>query len=283
MNIDLEPTIRRFLAQALAEDLGDHGDITSKAIFKKADSGRAVIESKAEGVLSGAVLVPSLFAMIDPAITCTSVLKDGGRLSRGTIIARVEGPLRGILAGERTILNVLQRLSGIATLTAKMVTAIGAHKARLLDTRKTTPGMRCLEKQAVMDGGGSNHRFGLFDMVLIKDTHVAAAGGVAEAIRRVRTARRNAPQVKMEVEVQTEAQFAEALAEKPDRIMLDNMSTAQMKRCVQEAAGSGIGLEASGNVTLETIGAVAATGVNFISVGFITHSAPALDIHLVIE
>jgi nicotinate-nucleotide pyrophosphorylase (carboxylating) len=221
--------------------------------------------------------------MVDNAIVCRPECEDGSRLSRGTVIARLEGPVRGVLAGERVILNILQRLSGVATLTARMAAAIGAHPARLLDTRKTTPGMRSLEKKAVRDGGGTNHRFGLFDMVLIKDTHVKAAGGVGEAIRRVRKARQGLPVVKIEAEVQSEVEFREALGEKPDIIMLDNMDCAAMAACVRQARGSGVLLEASGNVTLETIGAVAATGVDFISTGSVTHSAPALDIHLVIE
>ncbi len=279
----LELSVRQFLQHALDEDLGTGGDITSQAIFGADDLCRARIASKASGVLSGASLISSLFGLVDNRIACSEVLSDGSRLSAGTVIARLAGPVRGVLAGERVMLNILQRLSGVATMSARMVEAMKPHRATLLDTRKTTPGMRALEKKAVVDGGGSNHRFGLFDMVLIKDTHVKAVGGVGEAIRRVRATRPGMPAVKIEAEVQDEEQFHEALAEKPDIIMLDNMSCERIAACVAEARGSGVLLEASGNVSLETIGAVAATGVDFVSVGSVTHSAPALDIHLVIE
>lgn len=278
------PSTLDLLRAALAEDLGGAGDITSNAIFASSVRAQARIAAKADGVLSGGVLVEPLFAMIDAGVRVRVLVRDGARVTPRTVIAELDGPIRAILAGERTILNLLQRLSGVATMTAKMVTAMGDTRCRLLDTRKTIPTLRALEKQAVLDGGGCNHRFGLFDMVLIKDTHVAAAGGPGEAVRRVRSARAGMAPVKIEVEVQTAAQFDEALAERPERIMLDNMTPDLMKACVAKARASGVAveLEASGNVSLDTVASVAATGVDFVSAGCLTHSAPALDIHLVI-
>ncbi len=278
-----ERLIDELLDRALAEDLGAAGDVTSTSIFGADDCAAARIQSKAKGVLSGAYLVEPLFARLDGRIRVQLHTQDGGRLDVGSSIADIRGPIRAILAGERTILNLLQRLSGIATLTSRCVAAIGPYPARLLDTRKTTPGLRAFEKLAVRHGGGGNHRFGLYDMVLIKDTHVAAAGGVAPAIRRVR-ASGAATGLKVEVEVQSEEEFMAAAAERPDRIMLDNMDAESIARCVARARSQahGVELEASGNVTLESVRAIAETGVDCISAGCITHSAPALDIHLVI-
>jgi nicotinate-nucleotide pyrophosphorylase (carboxylating) len=191
--------------------------------------------------------------------------------------------VRAILSGERTVLNFLQRLSGIATLTARLVAAMGESPARLLDTRKTTPTLRALEKKAVRDGGGHNHRFGLFDMVLIKDTHVRAAGGVRAALQGVRNTLGPENRLEIEVEVQSREEFIEAVAERPDRIMLDNMGPADMRVCVEHVRSHALNIEveASGRVSEETIAEVARTGVDYISVGSITHSAPALDIHMV--
>ena len=210
---------------------------------------------------------------------------DGDHLVDGTVICRLKGPVLGILSGERTALNFLQRLSGIATLSARYASAIAHTGAHLLDTRKTTPGLRLLEKAAVRHGGGLNHRIGLYDMVLIKDTHIKRAGGVAAAIRKAMEWRGDHNTVKIEVEVQSIEECVEALALGPDRIMLDNMCLDDMRRCVEMTRQSGakIELEASGGITLETIGSVAETGVDFISCGALTHSAPSIDIHLVIE
>ncbi len=272
------------LAEDLGKDLGKDGDCTSKAIFSASETGRAVIQSKEQGILSGAYLMQPLFCRIDPSLSLTELADDGTPLSPGAEICRLQGPVRSILAGERTALNFLQRLSGIATLSARYAAAIRHTKARLLDTRKTTPCLRLLEKRAVRHGGGMNHRSGLFDMMLIKDTHCKQCGGVTAALTKALRARGTAKEPKIEVEVRNAAEFAEALALRPDRIMLDNMSVSDMRGCVEKmplACGIHIELEASGNISLDTIAAVAETGVDFISCGAITHSAPALDIHLI--
>jgi nicotinate-nucleotide pyrophosphorylase (carboxylating) len=276
--------IDELLGRVLAEDLGVAGDVTSTSIFGADDCAVARIQSKAKGVLSGAYLVEPLFARLDSRLCVQLRAQDGDALDVGSPIADVHGPIRAILAGERTALNLLRHLSGVATLTARMVATMGPGRVRLLDTRKTTPGLRAFEKLAVVHGGGVNHRFGLFDMVLIKGTHVKAAGGLAQAIRRARASQSVPAGMKIEVEVQSPAQCEEALAERPDIIMLDNMDVPAMRECVERVrrASASVELEASGNITLETIGAVAQTGVDYISVGALTHSAPALDIHLVI-
>jgi nicotinate-nucleotide pyrophosphorylase (carboxylating) len=271
---------------ALAEDLDARGDITSKALFDGAATGRAVIKSKESGVLSGGYLLEPVFHANDHSITVELLLSDGGSLEPGTRICTIRGPLLGILSGERIALNFLQRLSGIATMTAALARRIAHTKARILDTRKTTPMLRALEKRAVLDGGGLNHRFGLFDMVLIKDTHVKAMGGVGPALVKARSciAGFDRP-VKIEIEVQTWEEFLEALSLAPDRIMFDNMNLQLLAACVERArvASPSMELEASGGITAETIASVAETGVDFISVGAITHSVKALDIHLIIE
>ena len=243
-----------------------------------------MIRSKNAGILSGAYLIKPIFNKIHPDIQIILSCTDGTFLEPGMIIAQLEGPVNGILAGERTVLNFLQRLSGIATLTSRYVAAIAHTQARLLDTRKTTPGLRYCEKMAVVHGGGTNHRIGLFDMILIKDTHVKRSGGVAQALTRALAYRGTNLSLKIEIEVQSIGEFDQALEFNPDRIMLDNMSIEQMKQCVEilHKKGKAIELEASGNITLSTIGTVAETGVDFISSGSITHSAPALDIHLTV-
>jgi nicotinate-nucleotide pyrophosphorylase (carboxylating) len=270
--------------RALAEDLGKAGDITSRAIFSNDDMAKAVIKSNASGVLSGVYLLEPLFSRIDTGIAINFLLKNGDPLLRDAIICRLEGPVEGILCGERIALNFLQRLSGIATLTARYVSAIAHTGATLLDTRKTAPGLRPLEKRAVFHGGGMNHRQGLYDMILIKDTHVKRAGGVTPALKKAFASRGGSRSPAIEVEVQSIAEFEEALVMAPDRIMLDNMSIPDRQACVDKkiASGAAVELEASGSITLESIAAVAETGVDFISCGAITHSAPALDIHLVI-
>jgi nicotinate-nucleotide pyrophosphorylase (carboxylating) len=271
---------------AIAEDFGKNGDITSCAIFDEKTRGRAVIKSKDSGVLSGAYLLKPIFFALSPSLVVDRVLDDGSRLEPGSRICALNGPLRGILGGERIALNFLQRLSGIATSTAFCAGLISHTKTRLLDTRKTTPLLRLLEKRAVLHGGGFNHRFGLFDMVLIKDTHIKAAVGPAAAIAKARSfvslSRTN---TKIECEVQTWEEFLEAVKMAPNRIMLDNMNLSLLEKCVTYARGSSmsIELEASGNITPDTIARVAETGVDFISMGCLTHSVKALDIHLVIE
>jgi nicotinate-nucleotide pyrophosphorylase (carboxylating) len=277
--------INRIVKDALTEDLGDQGDVTSQSIFCDSDNASAVIRSKGNGILSGTYLIEPILTFLQSSVSIELLCKDGCVLEPGTIIARLNGPVRDILAAERTILNFLQRLSGIATATSKYTAAIAHTSTRLLDTRKTTPGLRYLEKLAVVHGGGHNHRIGLFDMILIKDTHVKRSGGVAPALQRAVDFRtRKNLGIKIEVEVQSIDEFKTAIEYRPDRIMLDNMTVEQMRECVHivKDKAPGIEIEASGNITLSSIVAVAETGVDFISSGSITHSAPSLDIHLLI-
>ncbi len=278
-------SMEAIVKQALSEDMGSAGDVTSTAVFDKDQMGRAVIKSKDTGVLSGEFLLEPVFHGLDPSVEIVKCLRDGAALAPGAEICLLSGPLRSICGAERVALNFLQRLSGIATATARLAGLIAHTRARLLDTRKTTPLLRVLEKRAVVHGGGMNHRFGLFDMALIKDTHVKAAGGVAKALTKVRAhvAGMEKP-VRIEAEVQTWDELLEALPLKPDRIMLDNMPVEVMAACVQRARSfePRIELEASGNVNERSIVKIAETGVDFISVGAITHSVTALDIHLVI-
>jgi nicotinate-nucleotide pyrophosphorylase (carboxylating) len=286
------------LASALAEDLGEEGDITTSAIFDADDTGEALIRCKGKGVLSGITLVAPLFELVDRylashissstvALPVTSVelyCGNGDTVEPGKAVCRVRGAVRSILAGERTILNLIQRLSGIATFTSAMVRELSGSggNTRLLDTRKTVPGMRALEKAAVRHGGGVNHRFGLYDMVLIKDTHVRRAGGVEAALTKALAWRGDSATPLIEIETQSIEEFTVAMRLKPDRIMLDNMSPKEIEICVDErdASGLNIELEASGNITLGILSAIAATNVDYISCGAITHSAPALDFHL---
>ncbi|MBN1128695.1 MAG: carboxylating nicotinate-nucleotide diphosphorylase [Chitinispirillaceae bacterium] len=282
-NAQFQKQLSTLLDRALAEDLGKAGDITSNALFSRKERAGAVIRSKEAGVLSGAYLLAPLYAKIDPSLSVSVLLADGAVLAPGADICRLNGSVRSILAGERVALNFLQRLSGIATLTARYAAAIRHTKAKLLDTRKTTPGLRPLEKLAVRHGGGENHRAGLFDMVLIKGTHVKRCGGVTAALKKAMASRGKAQEPKIEIEVQNAAEFEEALALRPDRIMLDNMSAEGMRGCVEKmlACGMRVELEASGNISPDNAAEVAETGVDFISCGAITHSAKALDIHLI--
>jgi nicotinate-nucleotide pyrophosphorylase (carboxylating) len=278
---DEQQAIDFLLEHALKEDLGAEGDVTSAALFGPADHASAVIRSKADGILSGIYLLGPLYSKLSAGINVTPCIPDGGALEPGAEIARLHGPIVPILAGERTALNFLQRLSGIATATARMAAAISHTRARLLDTRKTTSLLRLLEKKAVVHGGGANHRFGLFDMVLIKNTHVDACGGPSAAVKKARGSPRSQGLL-IEVEVRTVEEFLDAVSAGPDRIMFDNMTVNDIKSCVSVARSRSLAveLEASGNVTLETIAAIAETGVDFISCGAITHSAGSLDIHL---
>jgi nicotinate-nucleotide pyrophosphorylase (carboxylating) len=287
----IDDNIINILKSALAEDLGSAGDITTQAIFNDMDIGEAVIRSKETGVLSGAALIAPLFGLVDgylpqPPEVPTAVelfCKDGQVIESGKNICKIRGPVRSILSGERTILNLLQSLSGIATATSRMIEVLKGSKTRLLDTRKTTPCMRALEKAAVRHGGGGNHRFGLYDKVLIKDTHVKRAGGVKPALERALAWRGRKKEPLIEIEVQTPAEFFEALPLEPDRIMLDNMGTHEIAACVRgrNASGLNVELEASGGISVSSLAAIAATDVDFVSSGAITHSAPVLDIHLV--
>jgi nicotinate-nucleotide pyrophosphorylase (carboxylating) len=264
---------------ALAEDVGA-GDVTTLATVPADARARATMLAKAEGVISGLGAAGFVFCRVDPAVAFTPLVGDGTRVGMRTPIAEVAGPARGLLTAERVALNLVQRLSGVATATASYVEAVAGTKARIVDTRKTTPGMRLLEKQAVRDGGGHNHRVGLADGVLIKDNHLAAIGGPDRVTRAVRKARAYAPHtLRIEVEVTTLAEVEQAVAAGADVILLDNMDVPAMRRAVELVAGRAL-LEASGGVTLATVRAIAETGVDLISVGALTHSAPALDISL---
>ncbi len=269
----VEPIVR----QALIEDLGRAGDITTDAIAPADRIARAVMASRQEGVVAGLEAAALAFRLIDPVIAFTAVVSDGARVARGETVAKIEGPARGVLSAERVALNFVSRLSGIASATARFVAAVAHTKARIVCTRKTTPLLRSLEKYAVRAGGGANHRFGLDDAALIKDNHVAIAGGVTEAIRRVRG--HVGHLVKIEVEVDTLVQLEEALGAGVDAVLLDNMSLDDLRRAVKMIGGRAIS-EASGRVSLETAPAIAETGVDLISVGWLTHSAPILDIGL---
>jgi len=266
------------IAAALAEDLGT-GDVTADATIDARASAQAVILAKQDLVLAGIDVARAVFAHLDPGIQFSANAKDGDRVSSGTVIANLTGNTRALLAGERVALNLLQHLSGIATLTAKYVEKVRGLKAEVLDTRKTLPGLRQLEKYAVRMGGGKNHRMGLYDMVLIKDNHIKAAGSITNAIA---SARSKAGTLKIEVETTSLDEVREALAAHADIIMLDNMSVALMREAVALVAGRAR-IEASGNVTQDTIRAIAETGVDCISSGSLTHSAPAADISMKIQ
>lgn len=280
-----ESVIKSIITNALTEDLSTFGDITSLSIFNSEDQAEAIIRSKEAGVLSGVSLIEPVFSTIDSSVTFEIFKKDGDPVAPMEEICRVKGPIIAILSGERLILNLMQRMSGVATATAHLVSLMGDTKTKLLDTRKTTPNLRLLEKEAVAHGGGTNHRFGLYDMIMAKDTHVKAAGGPDKAVQRAKAwVAESGRDVKIEVEVQSLEEFELALSEAPDRIMLDNMSCEDMSAAVRRRndVNQSVELEASGNVTEKTISEIAKTEVNFISVGAITHSVKALDIHLVL-
>ena len=268
--------IRPLVDLALAEDLGRGGDITA-SLIPPDDRMSCVFAARKAGVVAGIAGARLAILALDPSARFDAVLEDGAALAPGAVIARVEAQARALLSAERTALNLLGRLSGIATLTAAYVAQVAGTRAIIVDTRKTTPGLRALEKYAVRCGGGVNHRFGLDDAILIKDNHVAACGGVTAALTRARAAAGHLTPI--EVEVDTLIQFDEALAFAPDVIMLDNFSLADMAEAVRRCAGR-VRLEASGGVSLETVRAIALTGVDAISVGALTHSAPVLDIGL---
>ncbi len=269
----IEPLVR----EALLEDLGRAGDLTTDAIVPRDFETRTVMAARQDGVVAGLDLAALAFRLIDPAIRFEPIIEDGAAVAPGARVALVEGPARGVLTAERVALNFVSRMSGVASATAKLAAAVRPTKAQIVCTRKTTPLMRAIEKYAVRAGGGSNHRFGLDDAVLIKDNHVAVAGSVAEAIRRARA--HIGHLVKIEVEVDTLAQLEEALGAGVDAVLLDNMSLADLKRGVAMISGRAIS-EASGRVTPETAREIAETGVDLISVGWLTHSAPILDIGL---
>ena len=274
--VSSKPDLHQVVAAALAEDLGDRNvDVTTSSIIDADLMGEAVVIARKPGVLSGSDAAARVFEMIKPRSEYQALVSDGTLLAAGDEVARVSGSLSSILIGERTALNFLQRLSGIATMTRRYADALAPYpNVTLLDTRKTTPGLRFLERAAVRAGGGHNHRDGLWDAILIKDNHVAAAGGVREAIRRARKAA-----MPVEVEVETLEQLAEALDGGAEIVLLDNMPVELMRQAVEITAGRAK-LEASGGMTLEGAVAAARAGVDRISVGALTHSAPALDLSL---
>lgn len=265
---------------ALAEDLGRAGDITTQAIIPATANARAVIAAREAGVVAGLPLARAAFQLMEPRIGFEAWLEDGARVEPGQIVARIEGLARGILSAERVALNYLGRLSGIASLTAEYAARIAHTRAKVCDTRKTTPLLRAFEKYAVRCGGGANHRFGLDDAVLIKDNHIAVAGGVAPALRAAKAFVGHL--TKIEIEVDTLEQLQEALAEGADAVLLDNMRPEVLRKAVEMVAGRMI-CEASGGVTLDTVAAIAATGVDLISIGALTHSAKVLDLGLDIK
>ncbi|HOV04048.1 MAG TPA: carboxylating nicotinate-nucleotide diphosphorylase [Kaistiaceae bacterium] len=269
--------VERAVEAALLEDLGRAGDITTLATIPAETMSKAVIAARKPGRLAGLAFAESAFRQIDPAVAFLAEAADGDRLDPGTVVARIEGPARAILSAERVALNFLGHLSGVATLTAAYAAKVAHTGARIVCTRKTTPGLRAFEKHAVRCGGGANHRFGLDDAVLIKDNHIAACGGVALAIERARAFAGHL--VKVEVEVDTLDQLREAMTAGPDAVLLDNMAPAMLREAVAIVAGRAV-TEASGGVSLETVAAIAETGVERISVGAITHSAPVLDLGL---
>ncbi|MCK9408493.1 MAG: carboxylating nicotinate-nucleotide diphosphorylase [Bacteriovoracaceae bacterium] len=272
--------IGRLIEQALFEDIG-FGDITSESLISEDQLGNAEFVAKESGIISGIDIVTLVFSYVDGQVTFEPNVKDGALVEKGVSIGRVHGPVRSLLTGERVALNFLQRMSGIATLTHKFVHAIAGTKAKITDTRKTVPGLRMLDKKAVLDGGGINHRFALDSMVLIKDNHIAAAGGITNAVLNSRNYLKEIHMdVKTEVETTTLEQVREVISVGGiDRIMLDNFSLENMKEAVQVIHGA-IEVEASGGVTLQSVRAIAETGVDIISVGALTHSPKALDISL---
>jgi nicotinate-nucleotide pyrophosphorylase (carboxylating) len=266
--------VEQAVAAALAEDLGGVGDITTDAIIPAESQGEASIVARKTGVIAGLDLAEAAFKSLDPEARFTRVVVDGGKVEAGGTIVTVAGKTRALLTGERTALNFLGRLSGIATLTAAYVAAIQGTRAKIVETRKTTPGLRAFEKYAVRRGGGMNHRFGLYDAVLVKDNHIAAAGGLASALQKLRA--RVGHLVRIEVEVDTLDQLEDALNFPIEAVLLDNMDVETLKKAVALVNGRVV-TEASGGVTLENVGEIAKTGVDLISVGALTHSARSLD------
>lgn len=272
-DILVEPILRA----ALIEDLGRAGDITSAAVIPAGARMAAVMAARQPGVMAGGTVAALAFRLLDPGVETRIIIPDGAAVVPGDVVMTIEGPARSVLGAERVALNLACRLAGIATATAGLVAAAAPHQARITCTRKTTPGLRLLEKYAVRAGGGANHRFGLDDAVLIKDNHIAVAGGAGIAIRRARA--HVGHLVKIEVEIDRLDQLDEVLEAGADAILLDNMTPAELAEAVARIGGRAI-TEASGRITRETVGAVAASGVDLISAGWLTHSAPILDLGL---
>ena len=274
-----EQQIRDIVLKTLEEDMGD-GDVTTDRIVPPDRRSYGRFISKEKGIIAGLQVAEAAFLALDDQTQFETMVSDGERVEAGKILATVEGNGRALLSAERVALNFLQRISGIASLTRQFVDAVSGTSAVILDTRKTAPGLRTFDKWAVLLGGGQNHRFGLFDMVLIKDNHIHIAGSITEAVSRTRSGAGSDFQI--EVEVRDMEELKEALELKVDRIMLDNMNTEELAQAVRIADGR-VPLEASGNVDLSNVAAVAATGVDFISIGQLTHSAKALDISFLME
>jgi nicotinate-nucleotide pyrophosphorylase (carboxylating) len=276
MDILVSPQIERLIRDALDEDIGA-GDLATMATIAAGAQGKGLFRAKKDGVVAGLVLLEKIFYFIDPKVEVRLLTKDGTAVTSGTVVAEAVGPVRALLLAERTALNFLQRLSGNATLTRRYVEAVKDYSCKVLDTRKTTPGLRTLEKYAVRMGGGMNHRIGLYDAALVKDNHIEATGSIAEAVRAVR---RHAPfMAKIEVEASNLKQVQEAIDAGADVIMLDNMTPDQMVEAVK-LVNKRAWVEASGGITLQNIRQVAATGVDFISSGALTHSAPVVDFNM---
>ena len=272
---------QELIRMALREDIGE-GDVTSGYFVPDDRMARAFLTVRKEGVVSGVGLAEAVFREVDPRLEVQVMVEDGSKVAPGAMLMRVEGKARSILTAERTALNFLQRLSGVATLTSRYVSLVKHTRATILDTRKTTPGYRALEKKAVLDGGGTNHRMCLYDLAMVKDNHLVAEGGIAALQESIRRLKSDKPRVQVELEADRLEQVAEFLAlEGVDYILLDNMSLKELREAVEmRGENSRIQLEASGGVNLDTVAAIAETGVDFISVGALTHSAPALDIGL---
>ncbi len=279
MTSDELKQVRLIAQRALDEDIGE-GDITTECTVSPDAVLTGSFVAKQDGTVAGLFVVREILFLKDPHAEFCELLKDGASVTKGQVIARVRGKGGALLSCERVALNILQRMSGIATMTQAFVRAAQGTKAKIVDTRKTVPGLRLLDKWAVRLGGGQNHRFGLYDMVLIKENHIAAAGGIAQAVARVR--QMDPQKRKIEVEVRNLGELQQALELNVDQILLDNMKPAEMKEAVRVTAGRTL-LEASGNITLETVAGVASTGVDIISVGMLTHSVRAMDISFLIE
>jgi nicotinate-nucleotide pyrophosphorylase (carboxylating) len=276
--VNFDSHLDRLIDLAFDEDLGAAGDITSNALVPADARGSGELWAKEEMVLSGLEVFARVFHRFDPAVELELLAADGDRTSKHQCVAKLDGPLRAQLGAERTALNIVQRMSGMATMTAHAVSAVRGGKLKVIDTRKTSPGMRALAKKAVRDGGGDNHRFGLFDGILIKDNHIAAVGGsVSEALRR---ARANAPRlVKLEIEITEVSQLKAAIDGGADVVLLDNMNDGEIRKAVEQADGR-VELEVSGGITLERLATLSRIGVDFVSMGALTHSARAVDLSL---
>lgn len=271
--------VKHVIDRALEEDIG-FGDLTTESMVAAHATTSGRIIARADGVIAGLPFAHDVFKTVEPEIRFSPFVQDGARVTGGSLIATLDGPARGILTGERVALNFLQQLSGVATLTRQIVDQIEDTNTRLLDTRKTVPGLRALQRYAVRVGGGVNHRFNLFDGVLIKENHITVAGGITQAVQRARSA--TGPMTRIEVEVENFDQLEEAIAAGAEMILLDNMSPAELRQAVEIARGRAI-LEASGDISVETARAVAESGVNYISSGALTHSARALNLSLLLD